>query len=148
MPRKRQGAALPMIKFREILRLHELGLNTSEIARSCLLSRSTVRDYVQRATRQSLHYDQLEQLSDSEIKQLLGKGRKPSKEESSLDYEEIHREVQQKGVTLSLIWMELKERGECNYSYSGFCRRYRQWRERQNLSMRQVYKGGDNYRAS
>ncbi len=143
MPRKRQGAVLSMIKFREILRLHELGLNTSEIARSCLVARSTVRDYVQRATRQSLHYQQLEQLSDSEVQQLLGKGRKPSKEESSLDFEEIHRELQQKGVTLALLWMEGKEAGKWNYSYSGFCRRYRQWRERQDLSMRQVYKGGD-----
>lgn len=143
MPRNRQGAGLPMIKFREILRLHDLGLNTSEISRSCVVARSTVRDYVQRATRQSLHYDQLEQLSDSEIHQLLGKGRKPSKEQSSIDYEEIHRELQHKGVTLALLWMEKKEQGELTYSYSGFCRRYRQWKKHQNLSMRQVYKGGD-----
>ena len=129
MPRKRQGAGLPMIKFREILRLHDLGLNTSEIARSCVVARSTVRDYVQRATRQSLHYEQLEQLSDSEIQHLLGKGRNPSKEQSSIDYEEIHRELQHKGVTLALLWMEKKEKGELNYSYSGFCRRYRQWKK-------------------
>ena len=70
MARKRQGVSLPMIKFREILRLHELGCNHSEIARSCLISRSTVRDYLRRAQDHSLHYDQLQALSDSDIQQL------------------------------------------------------------------------------
>jgi transposase len=48
-----------------------------------------------------------------------------------------------KGVTLALLWVEGKERGDWQFSYSGFCRRYRQWRGSQTLSMRQVYQGGD-----
>jgi len=36
MAYKRQGATLSMSKLREIIRLHELGHNKSEIARSCL----------------------------------------------------------------------------------------------------------------
>lgn len=144
MAYQRQGVNLPMSKFREILRLHELGHNKSEIARSCLMARSTVRDYLQRAQRLSLRHEQLTQLSDSEIQQLLGKGqRQSSQAKPTIDFEYIHRELQHKGVTLGLLWMEGKERGDWQYSYSGFCRRYRQWKKRQNLSMRQVYKGGD-----
>ena len=40
---KHQGRLISMVKFREILRLHNLGYNQSEIARSCLIARSTVQ---------------------------------------------------------------------------------------------------------
>ena len=46
MPRKLQGKLLPMVKFREIIRLHDLGYNQTEIARSCRVARSTVQDYI------------------------------------------------------------------------------------------------------
>ena len=36
---------MPMDKFREIIRLHELGRNQTEIANSCKIARSTVQDY-------------------------------------------------------------------------------------------------------
>ena len=49
MAQKRQGKILPMVKFREIIRLHELGRNQTEIARSCGVARSTVQDYTRRA---------------------------------------------------------------------------------------------------
>lgn len=141
---KRQGQLIPMVKFREILRLHNLGYNQSEIARSCLTARSTVQDYIKRAQAHSLDYDKLENLSDSEIQELLGKGyRKQNKKQQTIDFESVHRELQRKGVTLGLLWMEGKERGDWQYSYGGFCRRYRQWKKRQKLSMRQVHKGGD-----
>ncbi len=39
-----------MVKFREIIRLHELGYNQTQIARSCAVARSTVQDYIRRAT--------------------------------------------------------------------------------------------------
>ena len=40
---KSQGAKLSMDKLREIIRLHELGRNQSEIARSCNIARATVQ---------------------------------------------------------------------------------------------------------
>ncbi len=65
MVRKRQGKQLLMVKFREILRLHELGRNQTEIAHSCGVARSTVQDYVRRATAKGLSYAQLCELSDT-----------------------------------------------------------------------------------
>ena len=41
MKRPKQGGLLPMLKFREIIRLHELGRSQSEIAQSCAVARST-----------------------------------------------------------------------------------------------------------
>ena len=43
MKRQNQGKLLSMVKFREIIRLHELGNNQTEIATSCGVARSTVQ---------------------------------------------------------------------------------------------------------
>lgn len=142
--RHRQGELLPMEKFREILRLHELGYSQGQIARSCTVARSTVQDYVRRATAKGLTCEQLKDLSDSEAKQRLGKGkRERSKRKEEIDFEPIRRELKRKGVTLSLLWQEGINREQWTCSYGTFCRRYNQWRGSQNLSMRQVHKVGE-----
>jgi IS30 family transposase len=80
---------MPMEKFREIIRLHELGRNQTEIARSCKVARSTVQDYLRRAAAKSLDYAQLAQLSDSEAQALLGKGKRKTQASPVLDDTEI-----------------------------------------------------------
>ena len=110
--KRQQGELLPMVKFREILRLHDLGYTQSDIARSCFIARSTVQDYLNRAKTHSLSYEQLVQLSDSAAQQLLGKGRsKSAQKDSSIDFKAVHAELQRKGVTLALLvaWKEILE---------------------------------------
>ena len=144
MKRQTQGGLLRMEKFREILRLHELGHSQCAIAQSCAVARSTVQDYIRRATAKGLSYDSLSALSDSEAKELLGKGkRKVAQSAPAIDYAKVDVERQGKGVTLALIWQEGIDRGAWNLSYASFCRGYQQWRGSQNLTMRQVYKGGE-----
>lgn len=144
MKRRGQGGLLPMVKFREILRLSELGYNQSEIARSCLVARATVQDYIRRAKAKGLTFEQLHQLSDSEAQTLLGKGqRKTPRPAAQFEFERVHRELSHKGVTLALLWQEGLDRQEWDCSYGNFCRRYNQWKRHHNLSMRQVYRGGD-----
>jgi len=144
MGAKSQGAKLSMDKLREIIRLHELGRNQSEIARSCNIARATVQDYLRRAAAKGLSYEQLQPLSDSEVQALLGKGkRQRSRAVETIDFAWVHQELGHKGVTLALLWQEGLERGQWSCSYGGFCRRYNKWKGRQNLSMRQTYKGGD-----
>ncbi len=139
-----QGGLLRMAKFREILRLHELGYSQCAIAQSCAVARSTVQDYIRRATAKNLSYEQLSQLSDSEVKDLLGKGkRKTSEPSETIDFTVVEVELQRKGVTLALLWQEGLDKGQWQMSYGTFCRRYNQWRIRQQLSLRQVYKGGE-----
>ena len=89
---------MPMEKFREIIRLHELGRNQTEISRSCKIARSTVQDYLRRAAAKSLSYAQLEQLSDSEAQTLIGKSkRKRNASPETIAYDHIHRELSKKG---------------------------------------------------
>lgn len=143
MKPQKQGKLLSMVKFREIIRLHDLGYNQTEIARSCGVARATVQDYVRRATAKGLSYEHLQTISDSEALGLLGKQKSGSVPAKALQFEEVHRELSQKGVTLALLWQEGIDRGDWRLSYAQFCRRYNQWKGRHNLSMRQVYKGGD-----
>lgn len=144
MKRKQQGGLLPVAKFREILRLHELGYSQCQIAQSCAVARSTVQDYIRRATAKHLSYAQLNQLSDTEAHQVLGKGRQNREQrEESIDFATVDVELQHKGVTLALMWQEGLDKQQWNCSYATFCRRYNQWRVRHQLSMRQVYKGAE-----
>lgn len=144
MGRKGQGAQLPMVKFREILRLHELGYNQSEIAQSCRVARSTVQDYIRRAQAKSLSHADLSKLSDSEAQSLLGKGKKSSTaSQPSIDFARVHRELQSKGMTLALLWQEGLDQQAWRLSYGQFCRRYSQWKTQQKVSMRQSHQGGE-----
>jgi len=133
-----------MAKFREILRLHALGHSQCGIAQSCGVARSTVQDYIRRATAKNLSYEQLADLSDNEVKELLGKGkRQVNQQGEAIDFAPLEVELRRKGVTLALLWQEGLDKGDWQMSYGTFCRRYNQWRLRQQLSMRQVYKGGE-----
>jgi len=144
MKRKQQGGLLPVTKFREILRLHEMGYSQCQIAQSCTVARATVQDYIRRATAKNLSYAQLNQLSDSEAHQLLGKGKRKSEPSADpIDFGTVDVELQRKGVTLALVWQEGLDKEQWSCSYATFCRRYNQWRVRHQLSMRQVYKGGE-----
>ena len=99
MGAKSQGAKMAMEKFREIIRLHELGCNQTEVARSCNVARSTVQDYLRRASAKELSYAQLEHLSDSEAQTLLGKGQHKdngSKKAIAISFDAVHRELAKK----------------------------------------------------
>ena len=60
------------------------------------------------------------------------------------DCEQVHRELQRhKGVTLQLLWLEYLTAHPDGYRYSRFCERYRAWRGRIDVVMRQVYRAGE-----
>ena len=141
---KQQGGLLGMAKFREILRLHEMGYSQCSIAQSCAVARSTVQDYIRRAIAKNVSYAQVSELSDHEVKELLGKGKRPVSEKvEEIDFATIEVELKRKGVTLALLWQEGLDKGQWQMSYGSFCRRYGRWRIRQHLSLRQVYQGGE-----
>jgi transposase len=103
-----------------------------------------VQDYVRRATAKNLSYEQLRQLSDDAVKELLGKGKRQATQPvAPLDLAAMALELQRKGVTLALLWQEGLDKGQWQISYGTFWRRYNQWRLRQQLSLRQVYQGGE-----
>lgn len=141
MPAKR----LSMRKIREILRLKfECGQSNRTIARSCSISRSTVADYLLRASAAGLTWPLPKELDDAGIEHLLFPPPSIiSKTRQGPYWAEIHRELKRKGVTLALLWQEYKERDPDGYQYSWFCKLYNKWAGTIDLVMRQDHRAGE-----
>jgi transposase len=135
-----------MRKIREVLRLKwKLGLSHRQIERSVRLGHGTVCGYLQRAKRQELSWEQVEGLSDAELEaRLFPPPPRPAPGGRALpDWAEVHRELKKKGVTLSLLWEEYRQRHPQGYGYSRFCDLYRSWEGRLDVCLRQHYEGGE-----
>ena len=95
-----------MTNYREILRLHSLGLNKTEIASSCRCARNTVAATLQRAANCGLQWPLPEEMSDKQLSERLFPT-SPSKPVYKMpDYAYVHKELQRSGVTLNLLWLE------------------------------------------
>ena len=98
-----------MTNYREVLRLHSLGLNKTEIASSCQCARNTVAATLQRAANCGLQWPLPEEMSDKTLSERLF----PSSASNSVyktDYAYVHRDLQRSGVTLNLLWLEYCDR--------------------------------------
>ena len=59
------------------------------------------------------------------------------------DWARAHQELKQKGVTLFLLWQEYRAAHPDGYQYSWFCERYRAWRGKLDVVMRQDHRAGE-----
>ena len=131
-------------KTKEILRLHdELGLSQREIARATGCSLGTVSGVLSKAKAAGVTWP-----VDMTAKQ-MGSALYPPREgageekHSEPDLELIHREMQRKGVTLTLLWEEYKTDHPDGLMYTQFCQRYRNFRKQNDVYMRKQYKAGE-----
>jgi transposase len=139
-----------MRKVREVLRLHfECGCKHRQISAACGVSPSTVTDYLERARRAGMTWEQARTLKDSEVEARLFTllGRSEPAARATIDFEWVHRELARVGVTLQLLWGEYQlatqQAGGRPFQYSQFCELYASWRDQRRLSMRQVHKPGE-----
>jgi transposase len=135
-----------MRKIKEVLRLKwGHNLTNRQIARSCSISHSTVREYLARAKQAGLCWPLPEELDDAALENLLFPPNQPIPQERrlmpSMDY--IHRERKKKGVTLQLLWYEYKQATPDGYQYSQFCELYRRWVKKLDVCLRQQYRAGE-----
>ncbi|MFA7465645.1 MAG: IS21 family transposase [Syntrophales bacterium] len=136
-----------MRKIKEVLRL-KWGNHFSDrqIARSCSIARSTVSDYLDRAGRAGLHWPLSEELDDAALENLLyppAESCTPAIKRPLPSFEDLHRELKRKSVTLQLLWYEYKQAHPEGLQYSQFCHRYRQWASALDVSLRQTYRAGE-----
>jgi transposase len=135
-----------MRQIREILRLKWVADRSHrEVARSLGVSPGAVGSAVSRARARALTWDAVEALSDDALERTLYgptaaeiDGARP---EPDLPW--LHQELRRPGVTLELLHIEYLAVHPTGYRYSAFCDRYRAWRARQRLSMRQVHTAGE-----
>jgi transposase len=139
-----------MRKIREVLRLRcELGCTHRQIAAACSVSPATVSDYLARALRAGLGWQQAQSLSEAEVeaKLFVHIGRSEPDVRSAVDFPWVHRELRRHGVTLQLLWSDYRvaaqQAARRPYQYSQFCDLYAAWRGQQRLSMRQTHRPGE-----
>ncbi len=135
-----------MRKIKEVLRLHfEQRRSLRQIARSCDIARSTVKEYLERAEKAGLPWPLPAELDDAALEKFLFPQSQPPplerRQMPPMDY--LHRERKRKGVTLQLLWHEYKEANPDGYQYSQFCERYRKWAQNLDVCLRQEYRAGE-----
>ncbi len=101
-----------MRKTKEILRLyHEMGLSRRRIAESLQVAHSTVGDVIRRANGVGLGWPIPDTMTWVDVERLLypGNTNKP-RTRPMPEWEQIHRDLMnQKSVTLQLLWCEYKQ---------------------------------------
>ena len=137
---------LSMRKIHRVLRLFfEAGLSIRAIARSVQASPSTVGDYIRRANTAGLSWPLPEALDEPALEAQLFPVApvEPGVERTIPDWARVHTERRRKGVTLALLWQEYKTEHPEGLQYSQFCERYRRWRGRLDVVMRQSHRAGE-----
>ena len=137
---------LSMRKTKEILRLHYgLKLAKRKVARSCNVAPSTVRDYLRRAELAGIGWPLPGGMDDAMLSARLFPENtvSPTTSHPVPSMEVMHGELQKKGVTRQLLWLEYKEKHPDGYAYSQFCELYRRWSKHLDVTLRQVYKAGE-----
>ena len=129
-----------MRKIREVLRLKfDHKQSDRQIALSCAVSRSSVKDYQERFQRSGLSWPLPSELRDEHLEQALFPAvpERPGAKVIYPDWAEIHQQLRRKGVTRWLLWQEYKSQHPSGIQYSQFCVHYNRWLEQRDPVMRQ-----------
>ena len=107
-----------MTNYREILRLHSLGLNKTEIAASLHCARNTVAATLQRAGSCGLQWPLPDEMSDKQLAERLFPSAPGKPVYKMPDYAYVYREMQKSGVRLCVVSNSKKPRVQV------FCKAY------------------------
>ena len=139
---------ISMRKLREVCRLRfHAHLSLRQISHSTQVSLGAIQKIISTMTQQGLDWSAIQALDDTHLSGLIY----PKPADSNVatrkelpDWLEVHREVKPKGMTLLLLWEEYVQQYPTRcFSYSQYCRLYREWLKKQKRSMRQTHKAGE-----
>lgn len=137
-----------MTNYKEIIRLHSLGLNKTHITESCGCARSTVITALHKAEENGLSWNAVKNLGSEEVARKLYPATSMGQQYSMPDYEWVHKEMQKSGVTLSLLWVEYCERcrqnGELPYKSTQFNKYYADYVHKTKATMHLEHKPSEN----
>lgn len=141
---------LRMKKLREVLRLHfECKLTNRKIAKALSLSPTTISSYIKATKLAHLDWNQVAQLSDSQLTEMIEPHCKQLSQKTSkknpIDFVYVHSQLKIKGVTRELLHQEHQQKGASikAISYTEFCRQYREFKKTLKPSMRQTHIAGE-----
>lgn len=136
-----------MTNHKEILRLKSLGLSNAEVASACGCGRNTVTRTLQHAKNALLSWDEAKQLPSNVVTERLFPESQNRPVYRMPDYEQVHKEMQKSGVTLSLLWVEYCEQcraaGELPYQSTQFNKYYADYVHKTKATMHLNHKPGE-----
>lgn len=146
MPRRKQARLINVKDIRSILRLaHEQGLSVRAISERLKISKTTVSTYLLRAREAGLSSWPLPAgLDDDAVLQrrLFHRRGRPPQDMGEPDWARIASELKRKGVTLTLLWQEYRERHPNGYGYTWFCERFGAFEHRASTTFRNRHTAG------
>ena len=137
-----------MTKYREILRLNDLGLSQQDIVDSCNVSKKTVNRVLKRAGELNISWP----LDENETDEVLAEKFFPSAKtvvsgKMLPDFDHIHKELLRNGVSKKLLWTEYMEdcraKGKEPLMYSQFCYHIQQDEQKRRATMHISRKPGE-----
>jgi transposase len=118
-------------------------LSNTDIAKSCGVSRNTVKRYRRLAAERGYDWPMLADLSDDELYARFNSLSRCHVRKRMPDLAQIHAEKQQKAVDLTQLWEEYADvNPDDHMSYSQFTEHYRRYVDKLDLSMRQTHMPG------
>lgn len=136
-----------MSKIKEVLKLTHLSkLSSRQVEVLTGTSRSTVLEYCSRFKKMTLSIEAILEYDDEKVLSLLYPETLKRKAKTSRphpDWDYIHSELKQKGMTRQLLWEEYREQHPDGYGISQFKEYYSRFQKRLDVSMRQIHYAGD-----
>ena len=138
---------LDMLRSQQHLRLKSLGFSDRNIARSCSVSRNTVRRVIDKATEMDISWPLDFDMTDGALEELLFPSDKSATDRRLPDYNYIRKELLRNGVTKKLLWIEYceecRQAGEEPLMYSQFCEYIRRDEQKRRATMHIPRKPGE-----
>lgn len=139
---------ISMEKLRQIIRLMQAGYSNRKISQMLGLHRETIRRYSSQIKELGMDYDLLLKEEDSILNSLF---EKPKFSKTDADrllqlqnyFPGMEKELGRVGVDKWNLWSEYKQGAPEGYTYSHFCREFKRWKQRQEVSAHFEYKAGD-----
>ena len=137
-----------MRKFKEVVRLHSLGLTQRPIARSCSIAQSTVHEYLKAAAEAGVSWPLPTEWNERQLEGALSRKPRPgakTRQAAQPDFPAIRRQLQtHRNLTLQLLWEEYREGNPGDgYSYSRFCELYHDWARTLDVVLRHEHRAGE-----
>ena len=92
------------VKYREILRLKDLGISERNIALSCNISRNTVSKVLKKSDELNVTWKNSGAKTEAEVRNLLFPREETHSGKRLPDYEYVRKELLKNGVNKKLLW--------------------------------------------
>ncbi len=134
---------LPMRKVKRILAFHfDEGRSARAIATHCGPARRSVAQTLERFAASGLSWPEARDLDEEVLEAALYR-RSRASDWPEVDWAKVEKDLSGRGMTLMLLWEEWRETHPDGMSYPTWCRRFREWRPRRDVTMRQNRRPGE-----